>query len=229
MNGYSLLIGAQIDNNVIGAEKDVDLMSEMLDSYGYKNSTLKTSEITKQKVLNGLNYFQNNLIIGDTLVFYFSGHGKSFIDYSGDEYDGRDEGIVLNKTEVLLDDEIWNELKKFKKSVNIIMIVDACLSGTIHKIMKSNTSMFEKKHNEDLYCSFILISATSDSIQYRSGDENGSTFTKYLYYLWKNNFLQNKNYLQIFNFLIKKRVIFNDSQIVNYNANQLLYKPIFKI
>ena len=73
---------------------------------------------------------------GDSLVFYFAGHGLSIEQAcSGDEIDGRDESICpldFLKEGKILDNYINSTIVgPLKKGVTLHAIVDACHSGTI--------------------------------------------------------------------------------------------------
>ncbi|KAJ6734464.1 hypothetical protein OIU79_001680 [Salix purpurea] len=72
---------------------------------------------------------------GDSLVFYFSGHGIRKLDFEGDERDGFDENIcpVDFLTEGMISDNEINSLIVWplKKDVTLHAIVDACHSGTV--------------------------------------------------------------------------------------------------
>jgi hypothetical protein len=63
---------------------------------------------------------------------YFSGHGGQTPDKNGDEADGLDETWCLYNGE-LIDDELYDQWRKFKKGVRILVLSDSCHSGTILK------------------------------------------------------------------------------------------------
>ena len=65
------------------------------------------------------------------LYVHFSGHGLHRQDDSGDELDGRDEGILLPEGTVLWDDEIYRWLDSIGKNTRVTLVVDTCYSGTI--------------------------------------------------------------------------------------------------
>ncbi|MEE4188141.1 MAG: caspase family protein [Roseobacter sp.] len=75
---------------------------------------------------------------GDRMIFYYSGHGAQTSDRDGDEDDNKDEYIVLadrGKPEafgVLLDDEL-RFLFEYFPDRQILVVVDACYSGTISR------------------------------------------------------------------------------------------------
>ncbi|MGR3317564.1 MAG: caspase family protein [Candidatus Anammoxibacter sp.] len=121
---YSLLVGLKgVDSNSYngwdgtngcwGCELDVDNIERILKPIGYQIKILKTAEATHDNILSSLYRTAENMVSGDTFVFYYSGHGGQQLDINGDEPDGKDE-----------------TLEKFKTGVHIIMISDSCNSGT---------------------------------------------------------------------------------------------------
>lgn len=72
---------------------------------------------------------------GDSLVFFFSGHGLRQPNFDDDELDGFDETICpldFKTAGLIIDNEI-NEtiVRPLKPGVRLHAIVDACHSGTI--------------------------------------------------------------------------------------------------
>lgn len=49
---------------------------------------LVNESATKANIRDAIQWMVNEASTGDTCLFYFSGHGDSIIDYSGDEADG---------------------------------------------------------------------------------------------------------------------------------------------
>ena len=72
---------------------------------------------------------------GDSLVFYFSGHGLWQPDFNNDEIDGFDETICpvdFMQEGMILDNEINSTIVwPLKQGVTLHAIVDACHIGTI--------------------------------------------------------------------------------------------------
>lgn len=72
---------------------------------------------------------------GDSLVFYFSGHGLRQLEFAGDEIDGFDEAIcpLDFETEGLILDNDINRIivQPLKEYVRLHAIIDACHSGTV--------------------------------------------------------------------------------------------------
>lgn len=90
---------------------------------------------TKANMEEGLRWLVEGCKPGDSLVFYFSGHGLRQLDSENDELDGFDETLcpVDFKTEgMILDNDINTMIvKPLIKGVTLHAIIDACHSGTI--------------------------------------------------------------------------------------------------
>ncbi|MBL7473090.1 caspase family protein [Robertkochia sediminum] len=72
----------------------------------------------------------------DFLVIYYYGHGGQVIDDPNDwdlELDGLDETFVTRDREVK-DDELYEILLQNRNSPRVLMIIDACNSGTSYKM-----------------------------------------------------------------------------------------------
>ena len=72
---------------------------------------------------------------GDSLVFYFSGHGSREVDRNMDEVDGYDEAICPVDYEhegKILDDEINATIvRPLPRGAKLHALVDTCFSGTV--------------------------------------------------------------------------------------------------
>nr|XP_048337318.1 metacaspase-1-like isoform X2 [Ziziphus jujuba var. spinosa] len=90
---------------------------------------------TKKNIKNSLKWLVDGCKNGDSLVFYFSGHGLRQPDFKDDERDGFDETICpvdFVQEGMILDNDINTDIvKPLKKGVTLHAIVDACQSGTI--------------------------------------------------------------------------------------------------
>ena len=61
----------------------------------------------------------------------YAGHGSSVPDFSGDELDdGKDETWCLYDRE-MLDDELYDGWRNFKRGVRVLVISDSCHSGSV--------------------------------------------------------------------------------------------------
>ncbi|KAJ6967337.1 metacaspase-1-like isoform X1 [Populus alba x Populus x berolinensis] len=137
----ALLIGVTYKrkHKLKGTINDVKSMRELLIlNLGFKEENiLVLTELipTKKNILKSLEWLVKGCQAGDSLVFYFSGHGISQPDFEGDERDGFAENIcpVDFMTEgMIVDNDINSTIVwPLKKGVTLHAIVDACHSGTV--------------------------------------------------------------------------------------------------
>lgn len=90
---------------------------------------------TKKNIQEALKWLVKGCKSGDSLVFYFSGHGIRQPDFYDDERDGFDETICpvdFKTAGMILDNEINDTIvKPLTEGVRLHAIIDACHSGTI--------------------------------------------------------------------------------------------------
>ena len=90
------------------------------------------------------------------LVVYYVGHGTSVVDRDGDESDGMDEAMVFDDGTVI-DDVLVNHLCEHKHpDSKLILVTDACHSGTIWDIHNGSVN------GRNLPENVISISAAND-------------------------------------------------------------------
>jgi len=119
------------------------------------------------------------------LLFYYSGHGSSMVDKSGDEKDGQDECLVPSDFRTggfVIDDELNACLKNLKSNLTcqIILITDACHSGTIFDLpftySSQNTSGTVNSKNNSTLAS---VSPTTNIIQISGCMDNQTSASAY--------------------------------------------------
>lgn len=145
----ALLIGvgryAHFDDKLNGVDLDLDMMLETAQLMGFHKHGIKILEHEHATSDNVYNTFENWLMEGlepqDRVLIYFSGHGSQVPDENNDETDNFDEVLLLYDTTlteknghqslngVLHDDRFSTLLAKIK-SRNILVILDACHSGS---------------------------------------------------------------------------------------------------
>jgi len=111
-----------------------------LNIYQYSQTRILTDEqATRQAILDGLEWLSAGSKPGDKVLFYFSGHGDQQVDKNGDEPDdGLDETLcpvdtsLTTRANMIIDDEIDSYLQRLKDR-KVLVIIDACHSGTITK------------------------------------------------------------------------------------------------
>jgi hypothetical protein len=158
----ALLIGvgryAQFEEKLNGVSLDIGMMREFVHLMGFKSHEIKVLEHEHASAANVYNAIENWLINGvradDRVLFYFSGHGSQIPDENDDEDDQFDEVLLLYDTVlaekrgqqtlngVLLDDHLNHMLARMK-SRNILVILDACHSGSATKRMQLSSRSFQ--------------------------------------------------------------------------------------
>jgi hypothetical protein len=87
---------------------------------------LADHQATRGSIANAIERMSRRLQPGDTLVFFFSGHGSQRADHDGDEGDGQDETIELADG-AMTDDELTQLLQAAQH--RSFVALDTCYSG----------------------------------------------------------------------------------------------------
>lgn len=140
----ALLIGCDyIDTpaRLYGCQNDIKNIRSMITSkYAFNPLDIRmltddSFKPTVANIINAVNWLVSGTQPGDTLLFYYSGHGTRTIDRNSDESDGRDEAIIpldYQTRGVLNDDWIYNNIaKRVPANVKLFMFFDCCCSGTL--------------------------------------------------------------------------------------------------
>ena len=145
----ALLIGvgryANFEEKLNGVSLDIGMMHELSLLMGFKENAIKILENEQASTRAVSGAIEDWLIRGtgpqDRVLFYFSGHGSQVPDENNDEADHFDEVLLLYDVAltqrhgrqtldgVLHDDYFGSMLAKIK-SRNIMVILDACHSGS---------------------------------------------------------------------------------------------------
>ncbi len=150
-----------------GCVNDANIMKDILISkYKYKNVNVLTDmNISKQynilEILDDLIKSKSN-----TMYFQYSGHGTQKHDLDGDEKDGLDEALYSVCGTIITDDEIKKKVKQVSKGKTMIMIVDACHSGSIVDLpyqMDNKNNNIIKVNNDNLEGDIICITGCRDN------------------------------------------------------------------
>ncbi len=154
----ALLIGVgKYENpsaNLPGVDLDIAIMKEVAEGLGFSPANIKTLMDGEATLANVRATLDSWLIKGtgasDRVLIYYSGHGAPVPDESGDESDGVDETLTMHDVTlvtrngrktlsgVMLDDEFGQTLARLK-SDKILVLVDACHSGTVTKSFRLNS------------------------------------------------------------------------------------------
>jgi metacaspase-1 len=135
------------DLNLKGIDIDVDTMQTVAQELGYapaQTRVLRDGEATLAAVQEALRvWVRGGVGPEDRVLIYFSTHGTQVPDRNGDEQDKVDEALLMNDvatgagpdgvptlTQVLLDDDLEQALAAIP-SRNVLVLIDACHSGTV--------------------------------------------------------------------------------------------------
>lgn len=154
----ALLIGINYkgsDAELRGCINDIKNIQTILTNncdYSANNIRVLTEEQnfkpTRNNIESNINWLVSNCMPGDTLIFYYSGHGSNIEDHSGDESDKRDEVLVpldYEKNGVITDDWLYqNMISKIPSNVKLWGFTDCCHSGT----------MVDLKYNYKSLCTY---------------------------------------------------------------------------
>ena len=153
----ALLIGvgryAHFEDKLKGVSLDIQMMTELARIMGFKRQAIKVLEhetASTDKVYSAVeNWLINGVGPEDRVLFYFSGHGSQIPDENNDEKDQFDEVLLLydaalrengrhqTLTGVLPDDD-FNAMLARMQSRNILVLLDACHSGSATRSLRLN-------------------------------------------------------------------------------------------
>lgn len=142
MSRRALIIGINYlgqNGELAGCINDANNIHKLLlrNGYSHQNITMMTditpSKPTKANIEAHINAFINAKA-GDTLFFYFAGHGVQQNDNNSDERDRKDECLVpldYITRGVITDDWIMSVVSRIPKDVEVRIFMDCCHSGSI--------------------------------------------------------------------------------------------------
>ncbi len=204
--GRALLIGVGDYSRPIealrGVKDDVRIIKEALVTQGvfaaHEIRTLVDEAATKARITDS---FQEWLIKGtrpgDTVLFYFSGHGTQVCDENGDEADGKDEAVLCWDSKLLKPKVrrffrgregycyeragaqnllIHHELHEFLTKLqgrDVIFISDSCHSGTVYKNVDPSFVQYKAIDQPHGYKSVFEPRAGDHAAEHDSGDKIG--------------------------------------------------------
>jgi hypothetical protein len=141
----ALLIGINYKGQAAelkGCIQDVtDIQNFLVTKCGYSGSNIRlltdnsTIMPTRKNIMDNIKWLVSGSMAGDTLFFYYSGHGAVIKDTSGDESNGVDEVFVpidYTTNGIITDD--WmnaNLIAPVPVNVRLWAFSDCCHSGTI--------------------------------------------------------------------------------------------------
>ena len=204
---YALLVGIdkyQAITPLDGCTADVKLMQQVLtDKFGFPAANIETL-LDAQATFEGIKTaFAAHLIQqaqpGDSVVFYYSGHGTQTTDLNGDEDDQLDEtlcpvDIAVTQPERWLTDDLLSAWLAQLKTERVTVILDACFSGTATRAdrpaqiktvdfgfhpprKQTKVGFFPKQAMRHV----LLAASAPDQTSLMLADQKGSVFTAFLY------------------------------------------------
>jgi len=150
----------------ISSVNDIALIKGALKYQGFKEENITVivdGQAKKNLIIDAFSRLSNIVKPGDIVVVHFSGHGQQIEDDNDDEFDGWDESLVPWDAKLrpdngytgqnhLRDDEIQvltdNLRKKLGPDGNLLLILDACHSGTANRglsVSRGTDIKFSKK------------------------------------------------------------------------------------
>jgi len=202
----ALIIGvgkyANPGSDLPGIDIDVDMARQIASRMGFETQhtrVLRDQEASVQALRQELKQLSEQVHPDDRVFIYFSGHGSNTEDKNNDESDGLDETLELHDGS-FIDDELGEWLAKLK-SQNVVVLIDACHSGTATKSLGPNrygmvqgrvkarnlkqasrqTTAVRKdliiEEVEGQTSQYVAIGAAQDN-QYALATAEGSVFTK---------------------------------------------------
>lgn len=122
------------DNDLSGCVNDAKDWAAELGQRGFDVTMMLDAQCTHAALREAIKGLIHGARKGDTLLITYSGHGTWVPDSSGDEPDGRDEGLCpwdIGKAGPLLDDDIRQMFAARAAGVRIVLLSDSCHSGSV--------------------------------------------------------------------------------------------------
>lgn len=192
-------------------ENDARDMAELARSARFDVQVLLTRQATSARLLKLINDESARMVSGDRLLVTIAGHGTQLLDRNGDEADRLDEAWLLYDR-MLVDDEAYGVLARFRAGVSVLFVTDCCHSGTsirrfpgmegygvryrylpqsiAQSVYSSHFATYRqalwatpRTIEADLRCRAILLSACRDNQVAEDGERNG-LFTATLKRVW---------------------------------------------
>lgn len=203
----------------INGDNDIAIVCEMLETNGFPSQNiivLRNAQATYKGILTAFTKLKAHSKAGDIIYIHFSGHGQQITDLDGDEEEGYDEAWIpydalqeptpsYQGERHLTDDRLNEELLQLRKKVGtegrIIVVTDACHSGTGTRqlddtsIIRGSSAKFiiptpSVQHLHHKPIEWISISACADkecNRQTKTQDGKPCGSLSYALYLMRSN------------------------------------------
>jgi hypothetical protein len=124
------------DGELKACEFDAKDMQAIAADKGFQSNLVLTTDATAEAVTSAIAAAAKKLKSGDLFWITYSGHGGQVPDTNSDEGDrGRQDETWVLWDRQLVDDELWNLWRRFKRGVRILVLSDSCHSGTVTRVM----------------------------------------------------------------------------------------------
>jgi hypothetical protein len=173
----ALLIGINYTgtaNELQGCINDVLSVNYKLIQNGFADINIMTDLTpiipTRNNILTALTTLLESAQSGDSLCFFYSGHGTYTRDNNGDETTGYDQCIVPCDLNIITDDELKAVIqKKLKPNVTLLAMFDSCFSGSVldlrYSYMDGNNydKFTENAKESETISTVLMISGCTDN------------------------------------------------------------------
>ncbi len=145
-NFYALIIGInkyKEHPNLTTAVKDAQAIAKVFkENYGFKHiELLLDDQATKYGILSKIKHYRDSLTSKDSLVIYFAGHGQLENNNSKLGYWVPNDGHATDFFNDISHSELKENYLKLLKVKHLLLLVDSCYSGAIHRgAVSSSTS-----------------------------------------------------------------------------------------
>lgn len=209
------------DSELFGCENDANNMKRFTQNilgYNEENITLMTDNTdilptydNIMKYLHSIADKTNTENVKELFITY-SGHGSNIHDHSGDESDKKDECLIpidYKKKGYIKDDDLHKVLAKINEKVNVIILIDACHSGTMLDLRYVAGNKFTIENSKcNIKCNCVMISGCLDSQVSidvynfnNSGEYSGAMTSSFLFVL--ERFKYNIGFWQLLKNMLK--------------------------
>jgi len=172
---HALLIGTNYTGQSVqlnGCIDDINnIKNYLISKCGYLTSniiTLLNSDASDNNIMNAVCNLTNGVTNGDTLFFYYSGHGTSIGNLHSCFKNEQDDAIIPNdytSTGFITDDWLYNNLtSKVPSGVTLWAFTDCCHSGT----------MLDLKYNWTYNATYNGKSQVTKNLVYNSSEWNNN-------------------------------------------------------
>ncbi len=174
--------------NLKGIDLDVKMAADMALYMGITPENIHVvmdEGATLANVRAEMNWLAEGVGAKDRVFFYFSGHGTQVPDKSSDESDGLDEAMVLHDIDgksyngLYVDDDFGAALKNVP-SQNMIVMVDACHSGTGTKAWGSSGNSFNVSEGQMKFLNLFNVKANKSNTRDYGVSEKSTGEDNYL-------------------------------------------------